>query len=125
MSAEVSAGFLNEFAEAWNRHDCEALLAMVTDDCVFETSFGPHPYGDRHKGKSALRVAFPRIWEMFRDARWEDATHVVCGERGFSEWTFRGTDRSGEKIEMRGVDIFTFSDGKICRKDTYRKSRVL
>ena len=118
----VDTGFLERFAAAFNRHDCESLLEMVTDDCVFETSHGPHPYGERHVGREALRGAFPRIWQMFPDARWEDATHVVCGTRGFSEWTFRGTNAKGGSVEMRGVDLFAFRDGKICRKDTFRKS---
>ena len=118
----VDTGFLERFAAAFNRHDCESLLEMVTDDCVFETSHGPHPYGERHVGREALRGAFPRIWQMFPDARWEDATHVVCGTRGFSEWTFRGTNAKGGSVEVRGVDLFAFRDGKICRKDTFRKS---
>lgn len=118
----VDTGFLERFAAAFNRHDCESLLEMVTDDCVFETSHGPHPYGERHAGREALRRAFPRIWQTFPDARWEDATHVVCGARGFSEWTFRGTSSKGGSVEMRGVDLFIFRDGKICRKDTFRKS---
>jgi steroid delta-isomerase-like uncharacterized protein len=120
----VDTNYLERFAAAFNRHDCDSLLAMVTADCVFETSFGPHPYGERHVGREALRRAFPRIWQTFPDARWDDATHVVCGSRGFSEWTFRGTNPKGGSVEMRGVDLFTFRDGKICWKDTYRKSTI-
>lgn len=124
MEMEANRNLLERFAEAFNRHDCAALLSMVTEDCEFETSNGPQPCGERHVGRNALAVAFPKIWQVFSDARWNDATHVVCGERGFSEWTFRGTSRTGKRVEMRGVDLFTFRDGKICRKDTYRKSEV-
>jgi steroid delta-isomerase-like uncharacterized protein len=122
MKAEAMIDLLERFAAAFNRHDIAALLAMVTDDCVFETSNGPLPFGERHVGTGALSVAFPKIWESFPDARWDDAVHVACGDRGFSEWTFRGTSRAGIRVEMRGVDLFTFRDGRICRKDTYRKS---
>ena len=124
MTHQVTVAFLEQFAAAWNRHDCDALLGFCTDDCAFETSAGLNACGDRHVGTSALRAAFPKIWETFPDARWQEATHVVCGDRGFSEWTFRGTDRTGNKVEVRGVDLFTFRDGKILRKDTYRKSRA-
>jgi ketosteroid isomerase-like protein len=113
---------LIEFAGAWNAHDIVRLIACVTDDCVFETSWGPYPYGERFQGKAALVTAFPRIWTSYPDARWEEATHVVCGERGFSEWTFRGTDRAGRRVEVRGVDLFVFRDRAIARKDTFRKS---
>jgi steroid delta-isomerase-like uncharacterized protein len=123
MAGEVTPEFLVRFAAAWNKHDCDALLAMVTDDCVFETAIGQHAYGDRHTGKAELREAFPKVWETFPNARWEEDTHVVCGDRGFSQWTFRGTDRAGKSVEVRGVDVFTFRDGRISRKDTFRKSR--
>jgi steroid delta-isomerase-like uncharacterized protein len=124
MAEKVTVKFLDDFAAAWNRHDCDALLDFVTDDCIFDTSSGPNAFGERHKGKAALRAAFPRIWDLFPDARWEEATHVVCGDRGFSEWTFRGTDRNGVAVEMRGIDVFRFRDGKIAHKDTFRKTRT-
>lgn len=120
----MSEALLHAFAEAYNRHDLDALLGMVTADCVFEMSAGPDPWGARHAGTEALRQALPWAWQAFPDARWDDATHVVAGDRGFSEWTFRGTDAQGRITEVRGVDVFTFRDGLIARKDTFRKSRT-
>ncbi|MBE2241274.1 MAG: nuclear transport factor 2 family protein, partial [Burkholderiaceae bacterium] len=35
---QVSIEVLQEFAEAWNRHDVDALMSFMTDDCVFEAS---------------------------------------------------------------------------------------
>ena len=118
----MSLDLLEAFCAAYNRHDLEALLGMVTDDCVFDMSSGPEPWGARHAGKPALRRALPWAWHAWPDARWMDATHVVAGARGFSEWTFRGTAPSGARTEVRGVDLFTFRDGLIARKDTFRKS---
>jgi ketosteroid isomerase-like protein len=97
---------------------------MMTEDGVFETYAGPEPYGTRHQGRAALRAAFSVVFEAFPDASWNDARHVVSGDRGFSEWIFRGTDHSGNKVEVRGVDVFTFRDGRIARKDTFRKTRI-
>jgi hypothetical protein len=45
----------------------------------------------------------------------------VCGDRGVSEWTIRGTQASGERIEVRGCDLFEFSGGRIRRKDSFWK----
>ena len=28
--------FLEAFAQAWNRHDIDALMRCMTDDCVFD-----------------------------------------------------------------------------------------
>lgn len=115
---------MHEFAEAWNRHDVPALLGMCTDDGVFETAAGPEAFGSRHAGQAELREAFSAVFVNFPDASWNDAVHTCAGDRGFSEWTFRGTDRAGKKVEVRGVDLFVFRDGKIARKDTFRKTRT-
>ena len=124
-SAMPTPAFLDAFAQAWNRHDVEALLAMVTDDAVFETAAGPAPSGQRHAGKAALRGSFSAVWKTYPDASWNEVTHVISGDRGFSEWTFRGTTPGGEqRVEVRGVDVFTFRDRLIVRKDTFRKNIV-
>ena len=37
---EVTFEFLDAFADAWNRHDVDAIMSAMTDDCVFEASSG-------------------------------------------------------------------------------------
>jgi taurine dehydrogenase small subunit len=59
--------------------------------------------------------------EGIPDIRYEDDRHVVCGDRGVSEWTIRGTRSTGEPIEVRGCDLFEFTGGLISRKDSYWK----
>jgi len=115
---------MDTFAQAWNRHDAEALISMMTADAVFETAAGPEKFGARHVGREHLRRAFSAVWEAFPDASWNDANHVAFGDRGFSEWTFRGTDRNGAVVEVRGVDLFVFRNDKIARKDTFRKTLI-
>jgi ketosteroid isomerase-like protein len=119
----MSIQLLEAFGAAWNAHDLEALLSMVTDDCVFETAAGAEVFGNRFVGKAALREAFPMAWITWPDAQWADAVHYVSGDRGVSEWTFLGTDRNGKLSEGRGVDLFELRGGLIARKDTYRKVR--
>jgi steroid delta-isomerase-like uncharacterized protein len=124
MTEADKLALLDAFAQAWNRHDTDALVSMMTPDGVFETAAGAEAFGTRHAGREALRTSFSAVFAAFPDARWEDATHVVAGERAFSEWTFRGTSAGGERVEVRGVDLFTLRDGRIARKDTFRKARV-
>jgi ketosteroid isomerase-like protein len=38
-----------------------------------------------------------------------------------SEWTITGTDTSGDRVAVKGCDLFEFRDGKIARKDSYWK----
>jgi steroid delta-isomerase-like uncharacterized protein len=119
----VTTETLQAFADAWNRHDVDALMSFMTQDCVFEASAGSDVFGTRYAGREAVRAGFAEVWATFPDAHWGDAHHFVCGDRGVSEWTFTGTRADGTRVEVHGCDLFTFRDGKIALKDSYRKNR--
>ena len=116
---------LDAFCEAFNRHDPDAIVSMITDDCEFRPALGDKQFGASIKGKSAIKEAFINTFAMFPDAKWVPRNkNEVIGERGFSEWTFIATRQAdGAFFEMDGVDLFFFKDGKICIKDVYRKNR--
>jgi steroid delta-isomerase-like uncharacterized protein len=114
---------LDRFAEAWNRHDVDALMSMMTDDCVFQASAGPQVDGERSQGKPQVRAAYEAVFAAFHDAHWAGARHFVAGTRGVSEWTFSGTQPDGKRVEVTGCDLFTFRDGKIAVKNSFRKNR--
>lgn len=119
----VTTAMLAAFSEAWNRHDIDALMSFMSEDCVFDTAAGEERSGTRHAGPAAVRKAFAATWEAVPDAHWRNATHLVQGDSGYSQWTFTGTAADGSRIEVDGVDLFTFRDGKIQRKNVFRKSR--
>jgi len=114
---------LDEFGQAFNRHDLDALMSMMTDDCVFDAFAGASVVGERHVGSRAVRAAFAGVFAQFPNAQWRDARHFVAGDRAVSEWTFTGTRQDGTRIEVRGCDVFTLRDGKIAIKDSFRKNR--
>jgi ketosteroid isomerase-like protein len=115
---------LQAFAEAWNRHDLDALMSMMTTDCVFQASGGHAVDGERHEGSAAVRAAFAAVFEQYPDARWLSARHFVAGDRGVSEWTFSGTRKDGTRVEVIGCDVFTFRNDKIAVKNSFRKNRA-
>ena len=119
----VTVEVLQAFADAWNRHDLEALMTFMSEDCVFEASAGPDVAGTRYVGREAVRAGFCDVWATYPDARWSGARHFVCGDRGVSEWTFTGTRADGARVEVNGCDLLTFRDGKITLKNAYRKNR--
>jgi steroid delta-isomerase-like uncharacterized protein len=119
----VTVEDLEAFADAWNRHDVDALMAFMTEDCVFEASAGPDACGTRCQGREAVRAGYAEVWASFPDAHWGNARHFVNGDRGVSEWTFTGTRRDGTRVEVNGCDLFTFRKGKIALKNSYRKNR--
>jgi steroid delta-isomerase-like uncharacterized protein len=118
-----SMALLERFAQAWNRHDLDALMSMMTDDCVFAASAGPEPDGRRHDGTQAVRSAFAAVFDAFPDAQWANPRHFVAGTRAVSEWTFTGTQKDGRYVEVNGCDLFTLRDGRIAVKNSYRKNR--
>jgi len=120
---EVTVDTLQEFADGFNAHDVDTLMTFMTEDCVFEISYGPDVCGQRFEGQDAVRGAFASVWGKYPDAQWRHPIHFVAGDRGVSEWTFTGMDKDGTSVEVNGCDIFTFRNGKILVKDSYRKIR--
>jgi len=55
--------FVDRFLEAWNRHDVDGALALMSDDCVWEVTRGREPHGTLCTGQTAIRSA---IVEAFK-----------------------------------------------------------
>ena len=123
MNAQITPDTLQAFADAWNRHDLDALMSFMADDCVFEASAGDEVWGTRYAGRDAVRAGYAEVFATFADAHWGGARHFVQGDRGVSEWTFTGTRADGSRVEVHGCDLFTFRGGKIALKNSYRKNR--
>jgi len=114
---------LDSFANAFNAHDADRILSFMTDDCVFEASAGPNVDGEKFVGKEAVKKAFEDVFKNYPNAHWANARHFIAGDRAVSEWIFTGTKPDGSKVEVTGCDLFTFRDGKIFIKNSYRKNR--
>ena len=121
---EVTTNFLDAFADAWNRHDADAIMASMTQDCVFEASAGVEMQGTRYVGQREVRDGVEAVFKQFPDAQWSGAKHFIVGDRGVSEWVFTGTRLDGSRVEVQGCDVFTFRGGKIAVKNSYRKQRT-
>ena len=59
--AQVTTEVLEAFADAWNRHDIDALMSFMTEDCVFEASSGPDACGTRYVGREAVRAGYAEV----------------------------------------------------------------
>jgi ketosteroid isomerase-like protein len=124
VTDQVDVDFLQAFAEAWNRHDIEALMSFMADECSFNSSMGPDALGTHYEGREQVREGYQGFLNAFADGQWGNARHFVSGDRGVSEWTFTATAPDGSRIEANGCDIFTFRDSKIALKDSFRKNRT-
>ena len=120
-SAQVDIAVFKAFLDAFNAHDVDAIMSFFTEDCVMEMPRGPGPGGRRLVGQQQVRQGIESRFDGIPDIHYGDDHHWVCGNRGVSEWTIRGTQSTGERIEVRGCDLLEFVDGKISRKDSFWK----
>ena len=102
------------FGEAWAAHDLDAVLALITDDCIFDAT-GPAPDGRTHVGRDAIRDAWRNI---FADTASQfDAEETFdCEDRVVQRWRY-----SWDGGHIRGVDLFTVRGGKVAAKLSYVK----
>ena len=124
MDHDDAVRMLERIAAAFDAHDLDAIMADFADDAVFEGPRGSEPWGTRFSGREAVRQGFAARFSGIPDVRYRDDSHFVDGDRGASEWTLSGTTTDGERIEVRGCDLWTFRESKVVKKDSFWKLRT-
>jgi ketosteroid isomerase-like protein len=113
---------LQDLVAAFNAHDLDRIMTFFTDDCVLEMPRGPQPWGTRFEGHDAVRDGLAQRFAGLPDAHYGEDEHWSCGEHAVSKWLLTGTSASGDRVVVRGCDLFDLdSDGRIRRKDSYWK----
>jgi predicted SnoaL-like aldol condensation-catalyzing enzyme len=108
------------FNEAFNRHDVAGMMAMMSDDCVFENT-DPAPDGTVYQGKAAVTQFWQEFFIQSPESHIEIEEALGFGNRVVMLWRYDWVDASGEKGHVRGVDIFRVQNGLICEKLSYVK----
>jgi ketosteroid isomerase-like protein len=111
---------LQQFSAAWTAGDLDALMSYMTDDCEYHASVGPEP-GSTYRGKDEVRRGFAAILAYDHGRERHDGSAFVNGNLGVAEWSFHERAPDGTGRLIRGCDIFEFADGKIRKKDAFRK----
>ena len=110
---------VERFNEAFNRHDVDAVMAAMTDDCIFDST-RPPPDGERIVGQAAVR----KFWEAFfarsPEARFDAEEAFAAGDRAVVRWVYHWV-REGMRGHIRGVDVFKVRDGRVAEKLSYVK----
>ena len=114
MSAST-AHAIRAFNEACNRHDVDAMMALMTNDCIFENTLPP-PDGERHVGQAAVRKFWVEFFAGTPHAKFETEEMVVAGDRAVVPWRFDWGDG-----HVRGIDLFKVRDGQVAEKLSYVK----
>ena len=108
--------------DAFNAHDVDAIMSFFAEDCVLEMPRGPAPGGLRLVGKEQVQEGIQSRFDGIPDAHYGDTTRTgSAATAASSNGRFAGTQRTGERIEVRGCDLWHFADGKISRKSSFWK----
>ena len=115
------AAFVDRFNTVWNGHDLDGILAMMTDDVVFEA-----PGGMRGEGKAACLDFYGSWFTAFPDAHVEiNGLHVI-DDVAIEEGTFTGTHDgvlrspmgdvppTGRSVKVDYIQVLRFREGKHC-----------
>jgi hypothetical protein len=108
-----AAAVVSRFNAAWGAHDLAGALALISDDCVFESTSPPD--GERSTGPAAIAAAWQPIFEDAASQFTVEKT-IEAGSHVVQLWRY---DWPGGHI--RGVDVFALADGKITAKLAYVK----
>jgi ketosteroid isomerase-like protein len=112
---------IQRFNDAFNRHAVDDIMALMTDDCLFEDTYPP-PDGQRYHGQASVRARWEQLFAASPDARFEFEDIVACGDVGVVRWLYRwAADTADQPGHVRGVDVFRVSRGKIAEKRSYVK----
>lgn len=110
---------VGRFSEAFDRCDVDAIMALMTDDCVFEST-SPAPDGERCVGQAAVRGFWERFFAGTTSPKFTAEETFGAGDRVTVRWRF--TWGAGDSAgHVRGVDVIRVRDGKVAEKLSYVK----
>jgi steroid delta-isomerase-like uncharacterized protein len=110
---------IERFNAAFNRHDVPSVMALMTEDCVFDST-RPAPDGERLVGQEAVRDFWEAFFRRSPQASFDVEEAFAAGDRAVVRWVYRWI-RDGVPGHIRGIDLFRVHDGKIAEKLSYVK----
>jgi ketosteroid isomerase-like protein len=118
-TTDTALALVTRFENGFNIRDVDALMADMTEDCVFEHVAPPAASFGRHEGQAAVRAVWESMDEHFPGYTQEIVDIFGSGDRVCCRWVIRWTGPDGTAASLKGVDVITVRDGKIAEKLTY------
>ena len=114
-NSESTASVVRAFNIAFNSHDIDAVMALMTDDCIFENTL-PAPDGSRVEGAAAVGAELGKFLASTPHAHFDEEELFATGDRCIVRWRYTWGDG-----HVRGVDVMRVRDGKVSEKLSYVK----
>jgi steroid delta-isomerase-like uncharacterized protein len=123
-SIEWIRDFTPQWLDAWNSHEVDRLLALMSEDIEYRDDGWPKPM----RGHADVREFLEAIWRAVPDMTFEllSGPYVIPGEpRAAFHWRGGGTHTgpleppgfapTGRRWELDGVDFHEYRDGRVCK----------
>jgi ketosteroid isomerase-like protein len=114
--SSAAVDVVERFNAAFDAHDVDAVMALMSPDCVFEGTAPPD--GDRYQGAADVRRAWERLFEASPAAQFSTEEIFGVGDRVVVRWRYEWDGGAGH---VRGVDLFRVTEGLIREKLAYVK----
>jgi ketosteroid isomerase-like protein len=109
------------FARALFKGDMDSLYEVVTPDFLWSFHDGL-VLTKSLAGADAIRKHLAEQKTLFSAQRFHDVVYHHTGDVSFMTFRVSETLRAtGEQREQRGIESYSFRDGKLATKDVYRK----
>ena len=108
---------VEQFTNAVERNDGEALAALFTDDGVYSDGF----YGEFVGREAIATMLRDHFWGHAKGFRWEMSNLLADEEQGYAMYLFSYISTIpgavGKRVIFDGISHFTLNDGLIKRYD--------
>ena len=113
------ARVVDAFNDATNRHDIDAMVGLVSDDILFESTAPPD--GETLIGTAAVRAVWEGIFRDSPNARVETEELIVAGDRCIALLRYVFDATNPDAGHVRAIDVLRVEHGKITEKRSFVK----
>ena len=120
-SPEAQIEVVKKAIDAFNRHDTEAMLALGSDDFVYDWTRSIAPNRGIYRGLSGIVEFVEDQWSAFEEIMIEPSEFLARGCHVVVPATVRGRGRGGVAVHARSAQLFTFDDGRLMRITLFQR----
>lgn len=109
------ATLATRYADAWNAHDLDAIMALHADDTDYQMDGG----GTVYRGKDAVRAKFASQLAAVRDLHFTLKSLHFGNDHLVFEARITGETLDGVALSLNGIDLITVRDDQVVSKHSY------
>jgi steroid delta-isomerase-like uncharacterized protein len=124
VDLDFVAGFAERWEAAWNSHQADRVLELMTEDIVYDDSAWPGTM----RGHAQVREFLQSLWRAMPDIAFEMAEGpFLHPSEPVATFYWKGTGTftgpldppglapTGARLEIEGFDLQEYRDGRVCR----------